>query len=261
MIVAAAQPQSISTTTSTLLPSTTGFDKIDLRLTDWQVQPDHELAIHFKGNHDQPTLLFVSDNKPVFGYGAHYKTNWWYLNIIVPRPGIRHCFLGFNASKFLNHINWPPATPQAITKMLPVLKRQLLQIGIEADIECAAVRRLELCSDIQVSLSPEAYWEVLSACTPPRRMKMRKHLHGVSWYNGSAKITAYAKHYQLKHEYGDAALSMKLPPENTIRLETTALTPDAVRRKLGDVRLSALNQMHKSALDWHHNTLEAFLHG
>lgn len=261
MTVATTRPDSISTTTSTLIPSSTGFDKIDLRLTDWTVRQDHMLTIHHRSSHKIPTLLFRTSTGPVFGYGAHYKSNWWYLNIIVPRPGIRHCLLGFNASRFENLINYPAADPALVRRAVAELGRQLPQIGIESDLSSAVVRRLEVCSDIPVDNCLESYWEALEDCPPPSRMKTRRRNNGISWFNGRSAIKAYGKYFELRHRYGAATDNLNMPDSNTVRFESAVLTPAAVRNKLEVDNLNRIDELHGAALTWHLKTWEGILEG
>ncbi len=261
MTVATIQPRSISTTSSTLRTSITGFDKIDLRLIDWQVLPGHELQIHHKGNQKQKSFLFYVEDQPVYGYGAHYRTNWWNLFISVPRPGTRHCLLGFNPSKHKHLINYPASTTINVLDTTVTLQRRLQQIGIQANLRTAAIRKLEVCSDIEVDSSLEAYWEALADCRPPSRMKMRRYPNGVTWFNKQAAVKVYGKYTQLMQEYGAKALEKQMPPENTIRFETAVQTPASVRKKIGNFTLDDTEGLSNAAINWHVNMGRGLFNG
>ena len=250
MTVATTRPDSISTTTSTLITSSTGFDKIDLRLTDWTVQAGHRLNIHHRGNHEYPTLLFENSMGPVYGFGAHYQAGWWNVYITVSRPGIRHCLLGFNASKFQYSINYPAAHPHSVETAMSVLSIQLERIGVITDLTSAKVRRLEICTDVIVDRCLEDYWEVLAECPVHYSMRRSRWSHGVSWLNSRTSLKAYDKRSELLLTYSDVAKDTIFPPANTVRIESAVLTPAAIRNKIGVEYATDVEALYSASLNW-----------
>ncbi len=138
------------------------------------------------------------------------------------------CHVQFSVPKVATGSNYLPADFGATVSALKTIESELKSIGINTNIQTAAISRLDACRTIHPSEPYEAYHPVLQLL---RGTRMAKRDYGTTflWHNTVQQVCVYDKREEMKrHKRNVTHL-----PKNSVRFEHRMLKARKVRDVLG----------------------------
>ena len=206
------------------------IDTLKLNLQDWKVKSGASLKItggntDYKTGEVYETHLFTdSAGHKSFGAKATLNTDNFQLTI-KPYQGNTFAFVQFSAPKQISEDNYYPIQASQLSEVFEGVENELLENGIETNIQEAKLSRVDTFKNILIDEETECYSRLFGLLQANRAKN--KKTYGVTGWLMHNKSTEYCVYDKLEELKKNGHLTEGLP--KTLRFEHRCMQPQKIK--------------------------------
>lgn len=207
-----------------------GVDTLQLCLSDFNIAPHNALRV--ASTIERPPqkgvlrwrnqTLWMVDGHEVRGACAYYVSDNLNMQLRPVRPDLvgpsfLTLFVNFSVSKRCFGNNLPPTTTQQLRSVVVDVAEFLSEVGIETDLTCAKVSRIDLFRNVTLDTPVSHYLPLLCSLNPSRFKTVRSYSTGVWMKNSQRLVRIYDKVAEM--EYRGVRLNKDMANLTLLRAE------------------------------------------
>ena len=206
------------------------IDTIHLGLKNWTVKPGADLEVNtgnmnYRTGEVRQTLLFKNTSgKETYGARAYFNKEKLGLTI-KPYAGKPGAFVNFSAPNRINTDNYYPMKESQLSEVFEGVENELLENGIETDIQEAKLIRVDTFKNILTDEETECYSRIFGLLKANRAKN--KNTYGVTGWLMGNKSTQYCVYDKILEMRKSGHLTEGL--KKTLRFEYRSLKSPSVK--------------------------------